>query len=89
MPPLHNPIPFDRIVQSLGDEPTRQSAVLHDVWRAYAAKATRPYAWETFLLYTRQQLMQSGDWSPKRGREKLAPWKDGARASPRVLVLGA
>ncbi|MFZ0600046.1 MAG: hypothetical protein WAN05_01460 [Roseiarcus sp.] len=25
----------------------------------------------------------------KRGREKLTPWQDGARASPRVLVLGA
>ena len=30
-----------------------------------------------------------GDWSPERGREKLTPWQDGARASPRVLVLGA
>ena len=25
----------------------------------------------------------------KRGKEKLTPWQDGARASPRVLVLGA
>ena len=33
--------------------------------------------------------MQSGDWSLKRGKEKLTPWQDGARASPRVLVLGA
>ncbi len=30
-----------------------------------------------------------GDWSLERGREKLTPWQDGARASPRVLVLGA
>ena len=33
--------------------------------------------------------MQSGDWSLERGKEKLTPWQDGARASPRVLVLGA
>jgi CRISP-associated protein Cas1 len=33
--------------------------------------------------------MQSGDWSLKRSKEKLTPWQDGARASPRVLVLGA
>ena len=35
------------------------------------------------------QLMETGDWSLKRGKEKLTPWQDGARASPRVLVLGA
>jgi hypothetical protein len=47
----------------------RQSAILHDAWRDYAANAARPYAWKTFSLYTRQQLRQSGDWSLKRGRE--------------------
>lgn len=29
-----------------------------------------------------QQLMQSGDWSLERGKEKLTPWQEGARASP-------
>ena len=90
MPPLHDPIPYDHIAELIGEgEPARQSATLHDAWREYAAKAVRPYAWKTFSLYTRQQLMQSGDWSSKRGKEKLTPWQDGARASPRVLVLGA
>jgi CRISPR-associated endonuclease Cas1 len=90
MPPLHDPIPYARIAELIGDaEPSRQSAVLHDAWREYAATAACPYAWKTFSLYTRQQLMQSGDWSLKRGKEKLTPWQDGARASPRVLVLGA
>jgi hypothetical protein len=87
--PLHDPIPFNHVAELIGDaESKRQSEVLHDAWREYAAKAARPYAWKTFSLYTRQQLMQSGDWSLKRGREKLTPWHDGARASPRVLVLG-
>jgi CRISPR-associated endonuclease Cas1 len=90
MPPLHDPIPYERVAELIGDaEPSRQPAVLHDAWREYTAKATRPYAWKTFSLYARQQLMQSGDWSLKRGREKLTPWQNGARASPRVLVLGA
>jgi CRISPR-associated endonuclease Cas1 len=90
MPPLHDPIPYDRIAELISDaEPARQSASLHDAWRDYAAKAARPYAWKTFALYARQQLMQSGDWSLKRGKTKLTPWQDGARASPRVLVLGA
>ena len=90
MPPLHDPIPYERVAELIGDaEPARQSAVLHDAWREYAAKAARPYAWKTFSLYARQQLMQSGDWSLERGQEKLTPWQDGARASPRVLVLGA
>ena len=31
----------------------------------------------------------AGAWSLKRDKEKLTPWQDGARASPRVLVLGA
>jgi CRISPR-associated endonuclease Cas1 len=90
MSPLHDPIPYDRVAELIGEaEPARQSAALHDAWREYAAKAARPYAWKTFALYTRQQLMQSGDWSLERGKEKLTPWQDGARASPRVLVLGA
>ena len=87
---MRDPIPYNHIAELIGDaEPSKQSAALHDAWREYAATATRPYAWKTFSLYTRQQLMQSGDWSLKRDREKLTPWQDGARASPRVLVLGA
>jgi CRISP-associated protein Cas1 len=87
---MHDPIPYDHIAELIGDtKSSRQSAVLHDAWREYAAMAARPYAWKTFSLYTRQQLMQSGDWSAERGKEKLTPWQDGARASPRVLVLGA
>jgi hypothetical protein len=39
---------------------SQQSAALHDAWREYAATAVRPYAWKTFSLYTRRQLMQSG-----------------------------
>ena len=90
MPLLHDPIPYDHIAELISDaESSRQSAVLHDAWRECAAAAASPYAWKTFSLYTRQQLMQSGDWSLKRGQEKLTPWQDGARASPRVLVLGA
>ena len=87
---LHDPIPFDLIADLIADaEPSQQSALVHDAWREYVAKAVGPYAWKTFALYARQQLMQSGDWSLKRGREKLTPWQDGARGSPRVLVLGA
>jgi CRISPR-associated endonuclease Cas1 len=87
--PLYDPIPFDHIAELIGEaEPLRQSSALHDAWHEYAARAARPYAWKTFALYARRNLMQSGDWSLKRGREKLAPWQDGARASPRVLVLG-
>jgi hypothetical protein len=70
-------------------EPSRQSAVHRDAWRDYSAKAVRPYAWKTFAQYARRQLMQSGDWSLKRSKEKRAPWQDGARASPRVLDLWA
>jgi CRISP-associated protein Cas1 len=90
MPPLHDPIPYDRVAELIGTaEPSRQSTVLHDAWRAYASKAARPYTWKTFALYARRNLVQSGHWSPDRGTEKLTPWQDGARASPRVLVLGA
>jgi CRISPR-associated endonuclease Cas1 len=87
--PLHDPIPYDDVAEFISDaEPARQSAILHDAWREYAAKAARPYAWKTFALYARRQLMQTGDWSSDRGGQKLTPWQDGARASPRVLVLG-
>jgi CRISPR-associated endonuclease Cas1 len=90
MPALHDPIPYDSVADRVaGSEPSRQSTVLHDAWCDYAAKAVRPYAWKTFALYARQQLMRSGDWSLKHGKDKLTPWQDGARASPRVLVLGA
>ena len=88
--PLHDPIPYERVAELIADaEPRSDQQALHDAWRDYAAKAARPYAWKTFALYARQQLMESGDWSLKRGKEKLTPWQDGARASPRVLVLGA
>ena len=87
--PLHDPIPFDHVLELISaTDPSRQSTVLHDAWRDYAANAARPYAWRTFALYARRQLMESEDWSLKRGKEKLTPWQDGARASPRVLVLG-
>jgi len=84
-------IPFDRVAELIGDaEPSRQPAVLHDAWRSYTAKASRPYAWRTFAKYARERLMKTGDWTPhERGATKLTPWQDGARASPRVLVLGA
>ena len=86
----HDAIPFDRVAELIGEaEPFRQSAVLHDAWREYAAKAVRPYAWKTFAQYTRVHFKETGDWSPERGKEKLTPWQDGARASPHVLVLGA
>jgi hypothetical protein len=88
--PIHDPIPYDRVAELISNAAaSRQSSILHNAWREYAAKAARPYAWKTFSLYTRQQLRQSGDWSLKRGKAKLTPWQDGARASPRVLVLGA
>ena len=88
--PSHDPIPFNRVAELIADiDPSQQSAVLHDAWRDYAAKAVRPYAWKTFALYARQHMMDAGAWSLKRGKEKLTPWQDGARASPRVLVLGA
>jgi CRISPR-associated endonuclease Cas1 len=90
MPPLYDPIAYDRVAELIsGTESSQQSAVLHDAWREYASKSARPYAWKTFALYARQQLIQSGNWSSKHGREKLTPWQDGARPSPRVLVLGA
>ena len=86
----HDAIPFDRVTDLIGEaKPFRQSAVLHDAWREYAAKAVRPYAWKTFAQYARAHFKETGDWSPERGKEKLTPWQDGACASPRVLVLGA
>jgi CRISPR/Cas system-associated endonuclease Cas1 len=30
--------------------------------------------------------MEAGGWSVKRGKEKLTPWQDGARASPRAAL---
>lgn len=64
--------------------------MLHDAWRDYAAKAVRPYAWKTFAKYAREHFMETGNWTPNiSAKEKLTPWQDGARASPRVLVLGA
>jgi CRISPR-associated endonuclease Cas1 len=90
MPPLHDQIPYGHVAELVSNaETSRQITILNDAWREYAAKAARPYAWKTFALYARRQLMQSGDWSLKRGKAKLTPWQDGARASPRVLVLGA
>jgi CRISP-associated protein Cas1 len=90
MPPLHDPIPYELVAELIGDaEPSQQSAVLHDAWREYAATAARPYAWKTFAQYARRHGVDAGAWSPKHGQEKLTPWQDGARASPRVLVLGA
>jgi CRISPR-associated endonuclease Cas1 len=88
--PLHDPIPFDRVADLIAAaEPSDQTAVLHAAWRDYATKAARPYAWKTFALYARRNLVQSDHWSPGHRREKLTPWQDAARASPRVLVLGA
>ena len=90
MPSLHDPIPYSCVAERIRtSEPIGQSAILHDAWRDYAANAVRPYAWKTFAFYVRRQLMRSGDWSLQRGKEKLTPWQDGARASARVLVLGA
>jgi hypothetical protein len=87
---MRDPIPYDRIAELIRDaKSSRQSALLHDTWRAYAAKAVRPYAWKTFALYARQHLIQTRDWSLERAKEKLTPWQEGARASPRVFVLGA
>ncbi len=90
MAQIHDPIPYQRVAELIAEvEPSLQTAVLHDAWREYAANGARPYAWKTFALYVRRQLMESEGWSLKRGKEKLTPWQDGARASPRVLVLGA
>jgi hypothetical protein len=89
MAPLRDPIPYNYIAELIADaEPSKRREALHNVWRDYAAKASRPYGWKTFALYSRRQLMESEEWSLKRGKEKLTPWQDGARASPRVLVLG-
>jgi CRISPR-associated endonuclease Cas1 len=87
--PIRDPIPYDDIAELIGSaEPSAQYAGLHDAWRKYASKAARPYAWKTFALYAHRQLMQTGDWSLGRNKEKLTPWQEGARASPRVFVLG-
>src|SRR5271165_6922227 len=91
MPSSHDPIPYSRVAELIAEAaPSRQSALLHDAWRDYAAKAVRPYAWKTFAKYAREHFMETGDWIPnQRGQETLTPWQDGARASPRALVLGA
>jgi CRISPR-associated endonuclease Cas1 len=90
MPALNDPIPYDSVAKLIGTgKPSQRSTILHDAWRAYAARAARSYAWKTFAHYARQQLMQTGDWPHQRRTDKLTPWQDGARASPRVLVLGA
>lgn len=82
MSTFHDPIPYDRVAKSMGDaEPSRQSAVLHDAWREYAATAARPYAWKTFAQYARRHRVAAGAWPLKRGKEKLTPWQEGARAS--------
>jgi hypothetical protein len=90
MQPPHDPIPYEHVAELIGEaEPSKQFAVLHDAWRDYAAKAARPYAWGTFAKYARDHVTEIGDSTlGKRGKEKLTPWQDGARASPRVLVLG-
>ena len=47
MAPIHDPIPYDRVAELIGDaEPSQQSAVLHDAWRDYAAKAVAPLRME-------------------------------------------
>src|SRR5215470_16447788 len=57
----HDAIPFDRVAELIGEaEPFRQSAVLHDAWREYAAKAVRPYAWKTFAQYARAHFKETG-----------------------------
>ncbi len=88
---LHDPIPFERVAKLIADaDPSKQPAVLHDAWRDYAAKAAHPYAWSTFAKYARERLAEAGEWTPNpRTDGQLTPWQDGARASPRVLVLGA
>src|SRR5271166_5941770 len=89
MPPLHDPIPYERVAELIGEvEPSRQSAALHDAWRDYAAKAARPYAWATFAKYAREHVAETDAWH-KRAPAKLTPWQDGAPASPHVIVLGA
>jgi hypothetical protein len=89
MSSYYDPIPYERVAALIGDaESSQQSAVLHDAWE-YAATAARLYALATFAQYARQHMMDAGAWSLKRGKEKLTPCEYGARASPRVLVLGA
>lgn len=88
---IYDPIPFDRFADLIADaEPPQQAAILHKAWRDYATKSARPYAWTTFAKYARERLAKAGEWTPnQRADVQLSPWQDGARASPRVLVLGA
>jgi CRISP-associated protein Cas1 len=87
---MHDPIPFDRVAELIGNaEPSRQRAALHGAWHEYATRAARPYAWSTFAKYSRERFAAAGHWARNQhADEKLTPWQDGARASPRVLVLG-
>ena len=40
MPPLRDPIPYERVAELFADvEPSLQTAILHDAWRDYAARA--------------------------------------------------
>jgi len=90
MAPIHDPIPYTRVAELIcAAEPSQHSAALHAAWREYVGKAAHPYAWKTFAQYAREHFMEAGDWSLERGKDKLTPWQDGARVSPRVLVLGA
>ncbi len=93
---MRDPFPFDCVGELIGDaEPSRRSAALHAVWRDYAAKAARPYAWSTFALYARRAAT-AGTLKTVRAKNRrvregggVTSWQDEAPASPRVLVLGA
>jgi hypothetical protein len=72
MAPIHDPIPYERVAELIGGaESLQQPAALHEAWSEYAAKAARPYAWTTFAQYARDYLIETGDWSLKRHKEKL------------------
>ena len=89
MPPLRgSPIPFDRI-PNFSSTPSLPNGLspLHDAWREYAAKAARPYAWKTFALYARRQLMQSGDWSSEHGQKSSLHGRRGRAPLPAFSSL--
>lgn len=87
---MRDPLPFERVAEFIDEaDPSRQTIALHEAWREYAANSARPYAWKTFAVYARRHFVARDEWSFDRGKEMLTPWRDGARASPRVLVLGA
>ena len=85
MPPVHDPIPYGRVADIIADaEPSRQSAVLHDAWRDYAARAVRPYAWKTFAKYAASILLGDGATGrPTRQRRRSSHHGRTARA-PRL-----